>query len=155
MMVTETGKRMVAVLALGFVVVSYTGVWRAGPAAFREAWVNSRTRLQLESQLSEQLKKLPPESSFLMYLGEHVGALQDAGIPLRRIISEGSHRVWVQPSDPQGLWERALADPAAHADFVIAFDGDPVWQAVHDRNLSEVSRIEVAGQKTALILRTR
>jgi hypothetical protein len=154
MMVTETGKRMVAVLALGFVVVSYAGVWRAGPVAFREAWVNSRTRLQIEEQLAEQLKKLPVNSSLLMYLGEHVGALQDAGIPLQRTISEGSHRVWVQPSDPQGLWERALADPAAHADFVIAFEGDPVWQAVHERNLPEVGRI-VVGQKTAFILRAR
>jgi hypothetical protein len=155
MMVTETGKRMIAVLTLGFVVVSYAGVWRAGPAAFREAWVNSLTRLQLEAQLAEQLKKLPPDSTLLMYLGEHVGALQDAGKPLRRAISEGSHRVWVQPSDPQGLWELALADPAAHADFVIAFEDDPVWQAVHDRNLHEVARIEVVGQKTAVIFRAR
>ena len=155
MMVTETGKRMVAVLALGFVVVSYAGVWRAGPATFLEAWVNSRTRLQLEGQLAEDLKKLPPDSGLLMYLGEHVGALQDAGMPLRRVISEGSHRVWMQPADPQGLWERALADPARYADFVIAFEDDPVWRAAHDRNLPEVARIEVAGQKTAFILRAR
>jgi len=155
MMVTETGKRMIAVLAVGFVVVSYAGVWRARPAAFREAWVNSRTRLPLEAQLAEQLNKLPPDSTFLMYLGEHVGALENAGIPLRRAISEGSHRVWVQPSDPQGLWERALAEPAVHADFVIAFEDDPVWKAVHDRQLPEVGRVEVVGQKTALILRAR
>ena len=155
MMVTNTGKRMIALLAVAFVAVSYAGVWRAGPAAFREAWVNSRTRLLLESQLAEELKKLPPDSSLLMYMGEHVGALENAGIPLRRAISEGSHRAWVQPADPQGLWERTLADPAAQVDFVIAFDGDPVWRAVHDRNLPEVARVEVLGQRTAFILRTR
>ena len=155
MMVTDTGKRMIAMLAVGFVVVSYAGVWRSGPVAFREAWVNSRTRLQLENQLTGELKKLPRNSTLLMYLGEHVGSLQDAGIPLRRAISESSHRVWVQPADAGGLWERTLADPPAHVDFVIAFEGDPVWRAVHDRNLPELARIEVTGQKTVLILRAR
>jgi hypothetical protein len=90
-----------------------------------------------------------------MYLGEHVGALQDAGIPLRRTISEGNHRVWKQPSDPDGLWERALASPGQYADFVVAFDGDTVWQAVHERGLPVVARIEVAGQHAGTIYRAR
>jgi hypothetical protein len=154
-MVTGTGRRMIVFLMAGFVAVSYAGVWRAGPVAYREAFVNSRTRLQLESQLAEQLKRLPRDASFLMYLGEHVGALQRAGIPLRRAISEGNHRVWMQPSDPQGLWERSLADPVKHADFVVAAEGDPVWLAVHDRNLPEIARIEVEGQRTVHIWSTR
>jgi hypothetical protein len=155
LMLTETGKRMIAVLMLAFVIVSYAGVWSAGPVAYREAWVNSRTRMQLESQLAEELRRLPANSSFLMYLGDHVGALQAAGIPLRRAISEGNHRVWVQPSDPNGLWERSLADPTKHADFVVATEGDPVSQAVRERNLPEISRIEVEGQKTVHILNAR
>jgi hypothetical protein len=155
LMVTETGKRMVAVLMAGFVAVSYLIVWNAGPVAYSEAWVNSRTRLELENQLAAELKRLPENSGFLMYLGEHVGALQDAGIPLRRAISEGNHRVWVQPSDPNGLWERSLADPARYADFVVASEGDPVWQAEHDRNLAEIARIEVEGQKTVHVWRAR
>ena len=61
-----------------------------------------------------------------MYLGNHVGALQQAGIPLRRVINEGNHRTWKQPVDQDGLWERALANPAKYADFVIAFEGDAV-----------------------------
>jgi hypothetical protein len=155
LMVTETGKRTIAALMVGFVALSYAGVWRAGPVAYREAWVNSRTRLQLEGQLAEELRRLPGNASLLMYLGEHVGALQEAGIPLRRTISEGSHRVWMQPSDPEGLWERSLADPGKYADFVVASEGDRVWQAVHDRNLPELARIEVTGQKTAYIWRAR
>jgi hypothetical protein len=155
LMVTVTGKRMIAILMTGFVALSYAGVWRAGPVAYREAWVNSRTRLEVENQLAAELKRLPENSSFLMYLGEHVGALQDAGIPLRRAISEGNHRVWVQPSDPNGLWERSLADPARHADFVVASEGDPVWRAVHDRNLPELARIEVEGQRTVHVWRGR
>ena len=141
--------------AVGFAAVSYLGVWQAGPGCYREAWVNSRTRLQIEGRLAEQLKRLPPDASFLMYLGEHVGALQSAGIPLRRTISEGNHRVWKQPSDPEGLWERALADPGQYADFVVTFDGDTVWQAVHERGLPVVVRIEVAGQRAATIYRAR
>ncbi len=143
------------VVAVGFVVASYAGVWRAHPASFREAWVNSRTRLKLEMELAEKLKQLPPDAGFLMYLGEHVGALQDAGIPLRRSINEGNHRVWKQPSDPDGLWERALGDPGRYADFVVASEGDTVWQAVHARNLPVVARIEVAGQRPVTIYRTR
>jgi hypothetical protein len=141
--------------AAGLAAVSYVGVWQAGPGCYREAWVNSRTRFQIEDRLAEQLKRLPPDASFLMYLGEHVGALQDAGIPLRRTISEGNHRVWKQPSDPDGLWERALASPGQYADFVVAFDGDTVWQAVHERGLPVVARIEVAGQHAGTIYRAR
>ena len=155
LMVTETGKRTIAVLMVGFVALSYAGVWSAGPVAYEEAWVNSRTRLALENQLAAELKRLPENSSFLMYLGEHVGALQEAGIPLRRAISEGNHRVWMQPSDPDGLWERSLADPGRYADYVVATDGDPVWQAVHDRDLPEVARIEVEGQRSVHVWQAR
>jgi len=38
------------------------------------------------------------------------------------------------------LVERALADPVAYADYVIAFQGDPVWTAAHDRHLDVISR---------------
>lgn len=145
----------IAVLTVGFSAVSYLAVWRAEPGCYREAWVNSRTRLQIEGRLAEQLKRLPPDASFLVYLGEHVGALQEAGIPLQRAISEGNHRVWKQPSDPEGLWERTLANPAGYADFVVAFDGDTVWQAVHELGLPVVARIEVAGQHAATIYRAR
>jgi hypothetical protein len=152
---TTATRRGVVLLALGFVAASYAGAWSAQPACFREAWVNSRTRLQLERELSERLRQLPPDSSFLMYLGDHVGALQDAGISLRRSINEGNHRVWKQPSDPEGLWERSLADPAPYVDFAVAAQGDTVWQALQSRNLPTVARIEAAGQPPVTIYRTR
>ena len=146
---------VIAVVAVGFIVASYAGVWRAHPVSFREAWVNSRTRLQLESELAKKLKQLPADSGFLMYLGNHVGALQDAGIPLRRSINEGNHRVWKQPTDPDGLWERALSDPGLYSNFVVATEGDSVWQAVHARSLPVIARIEVAGQRPVTIYRAR
>ena len=142
-------------LAILLLLASYGEVWAGQPVSFREAWVNSRTRLPLERQLAEVLKRLPQRSTLLLYLGQHAGALQDAGIPLRRVIHEGNHRVWVQPSDPQGLWEGALADPAEYADYVVAFQGDPVWQAVRDRNLPVVARVEVVGQQSATVYLAR
>jgi hypothetical protein len=148
-------KIAIGVLALGLVAVSYAGVWRAQPGCFREAWVNSRTRLQEERALAEKLRELPPHATFLMYLGEHVGALQVAGIPLKRTINEGNHRVWKQPLDPVGLWEQSLADPAKHADFVVASEGDAVWQAVHGRNLPTLAIIGVNGKRTTTVFRSK
>jgi len=147
-------KWVIAVLGAAVVIVSYAGLWKGQPGCYREASVNSRTRLQLERALAEQLKGLPPRASILMYLGEHVGALQEAGIPLDRTINEGNHRVWKQPSDPEGLWERSLADPGRNADFAIAFEGDPVWRAVHERGLPSLVIIAVNGQHKAGIYRT-
>ena len=148
-------RRGVVAVAAVFLIASYVGVWRGTPVCYREAWVNSRTRLVLESQLALQLERLPPESSFLMYLGGHVGALQEAGIPLARSVNEGNHRVWVQPSDPEGLWERSLADPAAHVDYVIAIEGDPVADAMWGKNLPVVASIQVPGQPMAKLYRAR
>ena len=147
-------KIALVVAGLTIVLGSYAWIWRTQPVCFREAWINSRTRLALESQLADNLRRLPPDSSILMYLGDHVGALQDAGIPLRRVINEGNHRTWKQPSDPEGLWERALADPSRYADYVVGRVGDPVWRAVQQQTLQPIAQIEVAGQPPATIYRT-
>lgn len=148
--------RMAGVLLLfGFVAVSYASIWRATPVTLEEAQINMRSRNQLEAQLAGWLEKLPPDSTLLMYLGDHVGALQQAGIPLKRVINEGNHRVWKQPEDPDGLWERALANPVAYADYVAAFEGDPVWRAVERRNLRELVVIHVTGQARAILYRIR
>jgi hypothetical protein len=137
------------------VIASYASIWRAGPVSLKEAQVNMRTRNQLETQLAIWLRKLPSDSTLLMYLGDHVGALQQAGIPLKRVIDEGNHRVWKQPTDPDGLWEHALADPARYADYVVAFEGDSVWQAVEPRHLQALVEIHVTGQARAILYRAR
>jgi len=149
------GRFGVLIAALALVIASYATIWRAQPVCYREAWINSRARIPLESSLAEQLKRLPPNSTLLMYLGEHVGALQDAGIPLKRTINEGNHRVWRQPSDPEGLWEQALKDPSKFADYVVTFDGDPVAQAVEGHALQAVAIIAVNGRRKAAISNAR
>jgi len=148
------GKAAVLAVLVIFAGASYASAWRARPVCFREAWVNSRTRIALERELADTFKELPPGSTFLMYLGGHVGALQRTGIPLRQVIYEGNHRTWKQPSDPDGLWERALANPERHADFVIACDGDPVSAGVQKEALRPLLVIHVSGQPRAVIYST-
>ena len=114
-----------------------------------------RGRVALERQLANWLRDLPPNATLLMYLGEHPGAVQQAGIPLKRVINEGNHRVWKQPVDPDGLWERALVDPSKFADYVVAFEGDTVWQVVQARHLPELVEISVTGQRRAILYRAR
>ena len=146
-----------AAALLIFVAASYASTWRT-PVCFTEAVVNSRDRISLERELVDFVKVLPPDSTVLMYLGNHVGALQQAGIPLRRVINEGNHRTWKQPVDLDGLWERALAKPAKYADFVITFEGDAVSAAVlkdsQKQDLIPLAVIHASGQPKATIYRT-
>jgi hypothetical protein len=153
--VTRQASTIVLVSLLALASASYGGVWRSDPICYREASVNSRGRVVLDKQVAGWLKPLPAESTLLMYLGEHVSALQQAAIPLQRVINEGNHRVWKQPADLDGLWERALADPAAYADFAIGFDGDPVWKAATNHHLTALVEIHTTGQPRAVIFRGR
>jgi hypothetical protein len=144
-----------ASLILLFSASSYAMIWRAEPICHQEASINMRSRVALDRQVSEWLKFLPPNSTLLMYLGEHAGVLERDGISLRRTINEGNHRVWMQPSDPDGLWERALADPTSYADFAIGFEGDPVWNAARDHQLTALVELHTTGQPPAIIFQGR
>ncbi len=152
----SSGRTKLAIVAvfLSMTAISYVQVFHTSPVSFEEAVINSRTRIALESELARHLEQLPPDSTFLMYVGAHVGAFQQAGIPLARVINEGNHRPWKRPSDPDGLWERALQHPAAYADYVIAFDSDPVATGVEQRELSALAILRVTGQPQATIYRT-
>src|SRR5580700_6597606 len=141
----------ILLLAVG----SYSAIWRADPICFREAANNMRGRVALDGQLANWIKSLPPDSTLLMYLGEHAGALEQGAIPLRRVINEGNHRVWKRPNDPEGLWERALADPPAYADYLVGFDGDPVWKAAQNQRLTALVEIHTTGQPRAAIFQGR
>jgi hypothetical protein len=140
---------VIAIFAL--VAASCAFVWRAQPICYREAWVNSRTRIAFETGLASTLLELPHDSTLLMYLGDHVGALQQAGIPLRRVINEGNHRPWKQSSDPQGLWERALVNPQQYVDYVVAIKGDPVATHVNMQDLTSMVVIHTVGEPPAMI----
>ena len=148
------GWKLAAIL-LVLVVVSYTFVWRSGPECLQEAQKNWRIRSPLNSSVQRVVTHLPRNSTYLMDLGEHVGVMEQAAIPLRQVINQDNHRPWKHPSDPEGLWERALADPARYVDFVIAFDGDAVDQRVNKTNLAELTEIHSTGQPHAHIYAAR
>jgi hypothetical protein len=147
----RSAKIMIVVCILVLAAASNGLLWKAQPICYREAWINSRTRIAFEAHLAATLIKLPRDSTFLMYLGDHVGAIQDAGIPLRRTINEGDHRPWKRPSDPEGLWEKALSDPKKYVDYVIAIDDDPVAVHVERRDLSSMVVVHTTGQPPATI----
>jgi hypothetical protein len=146
----RNGGKLVAVM-LALVVVSYASVWKTEPQCLKEARRNWEIRNPLDSAVERNIGRLPRNSRFLMELGEHVGVMQQAGIPLRQVVNNENHRPWKRPSDPEGLWERALADPPRYVDFVIAFDGDAVDQRANKINLTELTEMHATGQPRARI----
>jgi hypothetical protein len=145
----HVGKRVAVMLAL--IVVSYASVWQASPLCLQEARKQWDIRNPLNAAVQRGVARLPQNSRFLMDLAEHVGVLEQAGIPLRQVVNSEDHRPWKRPSDPEGLWERALADPPRYVDFVIVFDGDAVDQSVNRTNLTELTEIHATGQPHAHI----
>ncbi len=149
----HAGKLAAVILAL--VVVSYASVWKAEPQCLKEARRNWEIRHNLNSAVQRIVVQLPHGSRFLMDLGEHVGVMEQAGIPLRQVVNNENHRPWKRPIDPEGLWERALADPPGYVDFVIAFDGDVVDRTVNKTNLTVLAEIHVTGQPHARVYAAR
>jgi hypothetical protein len=82
-----------------------------------------------------------------MYTSAHVGALQQAGVPLKDTVNEGDYQ----------LWQKALVDPAAAAPWVVAIDGDAVADAIkqHPDNLDLLSVTCGMDQGCARIYRSK
>jgi hypothetical protein len=144
----HAGKLVAVIFAL--VIGSYASIWN-DPQCLQEGRRNWQIRNPLNSAVARFVAVLPRHSRFLMDLGEHVGVMEQLGIPLRQVVNNENHRPWKRPSDPEGLWERALADPPAYVDFVIAFDGDLVDRGLNRTNLIELTEIHATGQPHAHI----
>ncbi|MGH9601818.1 MAG: hypothetical protein ACRD24_05460, partial [Terriglobales bacterium] len=140
-------RRLVAAGAVVLLIGSYASVAYYGPICLREARVNSYTRVALERKLAAELARLPVSSTLVMHVGSHGGALQRAGIPLRRVVHEGNF----------GQWEWALSAPASAVDYMIAVDGDHVAKAAAAKSseLDIVATIESPGQPKATIYKVR
>ncbi|WP_176441771.1 ArnT family glycosyltransferase [Granulicella rosea] len=138
--------RLMPPLAMGFIALNAIGMIHATPLVLKEAMVNSITRMAFERSLADQLVALPPAVPILMQESDHIGALQQAGIPLRRTINETD---W-------DSWSAALADPAGKAAFVIAFTDGPVAKAVKDHpgGLTETMVLCTQGQTCARIYKS-
>jgi hypothetical protein len=130
-----------------FILINTAVLLHKGPLVYGEAVANARTRMSFEHALATGLETAIPEGdTLLMYTSEHVGAIQQAGKPLREIINEGDYYEW----------NAALADPAAKAQYVVALDGDPVAKAVseHPQGLTLLQVICSTGQPCARLYRS-
>ncbi len=125
------------------IVANSIGMTLAIPLVLKEAIVNSTTRMAFETALAQQIRTFPSGAPILMYNSDHVGALQDAEIPLKQTLNEGDYDSWMP----------ALSNPAEHAEFVIAIAGDPVSRAVakNPQGLTELMVLCTTGQPCARI----
>jgi hypothetical protein len=116
------------------------------PLVLKEGKVNATTRMAFERSLAVQLQSFPAGVPILMYNSDHVGALQQAGMPLKQTLNEGDY----------DSWKAALDAPAAHAAFVIAIDGDPVSKAVAARpeGLTELAVLCTTSQGCARVYKS-
>ena len=136
-------KRLTQPIVLLLIALNALGMMRLTPLVLKEAMNNSTTRVAFESALARQLRTFPKESTIMMYNSDHVGALQQAAIPLRQTINEGDY----------DSFHAALAAPADHAAYVVAIEGDPVSSAVkeHPEGLTELTILCTSGQPCARI----
>jgi hypothetical protein len=130
-------------LALLLIVADSAWLTKTRPLVLQEAMANARSRIPFEKSLAEALLTLPERGNILMYTSEHIGALQRAGIPLKRTINEGDYY----------QWPGALQKPAQSAAIVVAMDGDAVASAVaaHPEGLNLVDVVCSTGQPCARI----
>jgi hypothetical protein len=143
---SQTSKRIFAAASILFVGWSYISIWREVPICLREARVNSEGRIALESQLAGFLAKLPRDTTIMMYIGQHGGALQRIAFPLRRTINESHKRYWYS----------ALMNPARMADYVVATDDDPVAQAIqiNPEGLQQIAAFSVPREQRITVYRS-
>jgi hypothetical protein len=74
---------------------------------------------------------------------------------LRRVVNGENRRLWKRPTDPESIWEHALADPGRYVNYVIAFEGDSVDRGVNRTNLTLLTVIHSLGQPAARIYQTQ
>jgi Dolichyl-phosphate-mannose-protein mannosyltransferase len=139
--------RAVAVLAAVGIALSCASVWKNTPICLREAKTNGAERLSFEQTLAAELRKLPPSATLMMDGSIHPGALQFAGIRLKRVLRESNRRAW----------EAALLRPAQAADYIVTFPGDALSQAVQrfPEGLEPVATIGTPRQARAIIYRAK
>ena len=127
------------------VVANNAALLYARPLVFQEAVENGRTRIAFETALAKALLQMPGQGLILMHVSTDVGAVQQASIPLRRIVNEGDYLTW----------QHALQDPAHSVAMVVAFDNDEVAKAVrqHPQGLVLANVICSTGHPCARIYR--
>jgi hypothetical protein len=119
---------------------------RERPLVYVEGTKNIEARRLYEIEIPPVLRALvaaQPRAVVLMDTSTYPNLVAFTGIPLRQTINESDLTIY---SD-------ALAAPAAHADIVVAFDGDAIDRAVraHPEGLTAVRRFWTPGQPAGTI----
>ena len=138
--------RFTAAGLYGVVVLNAWAVLRDHPLTYVEGTKNIASRRQFETDIPGVLRSLlaaRPGALVLTNTSVYPNLIAFTGIPLKQTINESD----------RGLYSDALANPAAHAAIVLAFDGDQVDQAVkaHPEGLREVARFDAPGQKSGTV----
>jgi hypothetical protein len=139
---SQRANRLIVTAGVVIVFIGQASVWIAVPIDLREARANSISRIAIESSLAAEMKKLPATSTLLMFTGTHGGALQRAGIPMRRVLNEGNY--------PD--WDRAMKSPAVAAEYIVACDKDLVARAVerNSEGLAPIFSARLEGESLAI-----
>ena len=139
----KIGARFWQPLAMLLCVLNCIGMMYKVPLVLKEGMVNATTRVAFEHSLANVLITFPADAPVLMSTSAHIGAVQTAGRTLVSMLSEND----------EVSWEKALADPAHEAAYVIAMKGDPVEAAVaaHPEGLTEMEVICTTGQPCAKV----
>jgi hypothetical protein len=133
--------RLMYPIALSLAAINCVAMMYQVPLVLKEAMANSKTRIPFEAALARTLDSFQPGAPIMMYTSDHIGAVQQAGIPLRQMVSELD----------ADSWKVALASPADHAAYVVAMAGDPLSKAVqeHPEGLTELTILCTTGQPCA------
>jgi hypothetical protein len=119
---------------------------RERPLVYVEGTKNIDARRPYETQIPPALRALlaeRPGGVILMDTSAYPNLVAFTGIPLRQTINE---------SDKE-FYNAALAEPAAYAAVVLAFDGDEIDHAVqaHPAGLTAIRRFTTVGQPAGTI----
>jgi hypothetical protein len=119
---------------------------RERPLVYVEGTKNAASRRAFEQEIPPVLRALlaqRPGSVVLMETSVYPTLVSLTGIPFRQTINESD--LWI--------YHDALAAPAAHADVVLAFDGDEIDAAVkaHPQGLTALGRFFAPGQAAGTI----
>ena len=138
--------RLIQPITLLLICLNTVGMIYAIPLVLREAQHNSLTRIPFETSIAQQLEAFPRGVPILMVNSDHVGALQQAGIPLKQTINENDY----------DSFQAALAAPAEKAAYVISIGDDAVAKAVaaHPENLTELVVLCTSGQSCARVYKS-
>jgi hypothetical protein len=135
---------LAALLAL--CLISSIQMLRERPLVYIEGTKNAQAHRPYELAIPPVLRSLfatRPGAPLLTITSLDPEIIARTGIPLRQTINESD--LWI--------YDAALAAPASHAAFILAFDGDDIDRAVRLRpeHLTVVRRFTAPGQPNATI----